>query len=134
MQKVMTKQWLHWLGCETCTDQFYPAGQQLLTFSCSDPSHFPRKFSCGWLRRLQALWPSCCERLLHPPCSLVPVQCPMFHPPCPILHVPSLRAPGSTTVCRAGTAGVSGIPWVPHPVLVVLFHLEAALAQDSEDG
>lgn len=53
-----------------CTDKFYPEGQQLLTFSCSNPSRFPRKFSRGGLRRLQALWPRSCGRLLHAPRSI----------------------------------------------------------------
>lgn len=73
-----------------CTDKFYPEGQQLLTFSCSNPSHFPRKFSRGGLRRLQALWPRSCGRLLHAPHSIHP------RPPAPrsaalLLHRSLLR-------------------------------------------
>lgn len=73
-----------------CTDKFYPEGQQLLTFSCSNPSHFPRKFSRGGLRRLQALWPRSCRRLLHAPHSIHP------RPPAPrsaalLLHRSLLR-------------------------------------------
>lgn len=90
-----------------CTDKFYPEGQQLLTFSCSNPSRFPRKFSCRQLRRLQALWPRSCKRLLH---------APLLHAPCTaalLLHC--FIAPCSTAACRVGAAGRAGIPWALQP-------------------
>lgn len=79
-----------------------------------------------------SLLPGPCS-MLHVPSSLDPVPCFVFHPPCPILHIPSLCAPGSTAGRGAGAAGVSGIPWVPQPVLALLFHLAAAPAQGRED-
>lgn len=75
-----------------------PSRSTTFNFQLFRSKPLPQEVQLRVAQEAAALWPSCCERLLHPPCCLVPVPCSMFHPPRTLFHASCsiLPAPSST--------------------------------------